>query len=364
MRGLAVCVLSATIVCGTISSPASDRAQINWYRDFKLAENESKLLGRPLFVHVSSKWSPTCLRMERTTYVDPKVVEWFGESLLAVYVDADASPELAARLRATSLPMAVVLSANGSELLRIEGYRSADSLIVELKNRLGGVATTQSAARPKVTLTQVRLMSPSSEAQRSEIHLTAHQDQAQRDDQKQRVEPDAPRVPKAVAPPAVRFDGCCPVSMLESKNLARGVPEFSIEHEGQTIYFASAEQREKFNCDVAQYLPVLNGLCPVSFVDAGCEKPGEPQFGAVFRQRLYLFAGPDERQQFQANPKRYADCDLAHAGSCPVCEKDSGWLEPGRREFQHFVGRQLYRFDCDEHRRRFADSPASFDSRK
>ena len=376
------CVLGASMAgwFGPARSAACERRQIVWYRDYELALHEAKLLRRPLLVHVTSKWSPACLRLERTTFIDPKLAEFVNNALLAVYVDADASPDLVARLHAETLPVAVVLSPDGRELARIEGYRTAESYIAQLSTAAGRPRSDASPSenlargsnsspglnapvRPKATLSGVRVASSKPREEHADIRLASLSD-----DERPRASADTTRdnanatydtivANPPVAGAIVMMDGCCPVSMLESKKLVRGDPSIHLEFAGQAICFSSPEQREKFQADAARYLPVLGGLCPVSFMDDGCEKPGQARFGAVFRNRLYLFAGPDERSKFQANPKRYADCDLALEGNCPMCGVETGQLVPGSREIQHVYQRHLYRFDSDEHRRRFAASP-------
>ncbi len=450
------CFLSLLTIqlLGPAAASAGDQDQILWYRDYDLALNEARLLNRPVFAFVTSKWSPSGLRLERSTFVDPQLVGLVSESFIAVYVDADASPDLANRLT-ERVPTAVVVSVAGAELWRVEGYRSVESYVGELNACLGrpkavSAPSLARVAQPKVKLAQVRVAESHASTDaphKAEIKLADHAERrlphadglfgaapnpappdppvtadnapatadeptatanstvaadatSTTEDTTVPAEttstPENPTVSAAVpsapdiatAPatspfgaarstaanlPAPResaqspantsnamLAGCCPVAMIETKKLVRGDAQYRMSFSGETIWFSGPEQLQQFRADPARYLPVLGGNCAVTFVDEGREVRGEPRFGALFRNRLYLFAGPDERSRFQTNPKHYVDCDLAGDGHCPVCGKDQGQLVPGSRDIQALYARRIYRFDSDEHRRRFRARPDSF----
>ncbi|MEO8494544.1 MAG: thioredoxin family protein [Planctomycetota bacterium] len=74
----------------------------------------------------------------------------------------------------------------------------------------------------------------------------------------------------------------------------------------------------------------LEGYCPVTLVHNRVWTPGDKKWGAVHEGRVYLFAGPQQQQQFLANPHVYAPL---MAGYDPVRFAETGQLVPGRREF-------------------------------
>jgi YHS domain-containing protein len=101
------------------------------------------------------------------------------------------------------------------------------------------------------------------------------------------------------------IDGTCVVSMLESRKILSGDPQFVVSSSDATFWFAGREELERFRADPDRYVPVLNGLCVTSLTDDGLELRGQVKSAAIYRNRLFLFAGPEQRQRFQANPKRY-----------------------------------------------------------
>lgn len=78
----------------------------------------------------------------------------------------------------------------------------------------------------------------------------------------------------------------------------------------------------------------LEGYCPVTLVQNRVWTPGDKKWGAVHEGRVYLFAGPEQQQQFLANPHVFAPL---MAGYDPVRFAETGQLVPGRREFGLYI---------------------------
>jgi len=78
----------------------------------------------------------------------------------------------------------------------------------------------------------------------------------------------------------------------------------------------------------------LEGYCPVTLVQNRVWTPGDKKWGAVHEGRVYLFAGPEQQQQFLASPHVYAPL---MAGYDPVRFAETGQLVPGRREFGLYI---------------------------
>jgi thioredoxin 1 len=88
---------------------------------------------KKLFVmDLMADWCPPCKEMDRTTWVDPKVVDWVSQNAIAAQVDVDEHGQLAQELGVTGIPTLVVFR-DGKEVGRASGYQSADELIGWLK---------------------------------------------------------------------------------------------------------------------------------------------------------------------------------------------------------------------------------------
>jgi YHS domain-containing protein/thiol-disulfide isomerase/thioredoxin len=352
------CLLGAWIVviCSSAAPSGEVRPQIIWHRDYDIAVSEAKLLDRPVLAYVTAKWCPACLRQERSTFLDKQVVKFLGESVVAVYVDADSSPELAQRLGAEKLPMSVMLSDDGVVMRRIEGYRPAESYLTELAESIKVFQRPESASVVKNSPAREE---PSARPGRraplsrpDEIELAGHVERS--------AALRAEVVLSVELSSNLMLDGNSPVTFLDAKKLTAGKPEFPVEHDGRTYWLADAAELAKFERDPARYVPAMGGLCVVSLVDDNVEVDGVTRIAAIYHGRLYLFANLEKRRRFQAEPRRYADNDLANNGACPVCRIDHAIEIEGSAEHRTTFQGLLYRFDSPEHLHEFLADPERY----
>ncbi|MGF1498249.1 MAG: YHS domain-containing (seleno)protein [Elainellaceae cyanobacterium] len=86
----------------------------------------------------------------------------------------------------------------------------------------------------------------------------------------------------------VAIDGYDPVSYFEGDRPTPGNPDLSSTVDGATYYFASAENKAKFDADPAAYIPQYGGFCAVA-VSEGKTFPVDPETYKVTDGKLYLF---------------------------------------------------------------------------
>ncbi len=86
----------------------------------------------------------------------------------------------------------------------------------------------------------------------------------------------------------VAIDGYDPVSYFVSDRPVPGNPALSSIQDGATYYFASEENKAKFDADPAAYIPQYGGFCAVA-VSEGKTFPVDPETYKVTENKLYLF---------------------------------------------------------------------------
>lgn len=154
--------------------------------------------------------------------------------------------------------------------------------------------------------------------------------------------------------------GYCPVCLVNMKEWVPGKPEFSATYDGHVYRFPGAEQLELFRADPAKYTPALHGDCVVCLNDMGRRVPGDLNFAQIYRGRVYLFPGEEQRQMFRADPAKYADADLALGGTCAVCRVEMQQEVAGKPEYAvHYDGLR-YLFPGPEQRAMFLANPAKY----
>ncbi|HYE63334.1 MAG TPA: thioredoxin family protein [Phycisphaerales bacterium] len=102
-------------------------------KTYDQAKQQSIDEKRLLVVDSMADWCPPCKKMDKTTWVDPKVVEWFAANAIAFQFDTDKQPELAQQFAIELLPTTIILK-DGKEIDRDTGYKSAAELIAWLED--------------------------------------------------------------------------------------------------------------------------------------------------------------------------------------------------------------------------------------
>lgn len=106
--------------------------------------------------------------------------------------------------------------------------------------------------------------------------------------------------------PDLAFDGCCPVSLKESKKWIHGNQEFGAIHRDQTFLFASKRHQQQFLASPDAYSPVFSGNDPVKMLDENMKVAGKRKFGCEQRGAFYLFSCKETMERFISQPDKYS----------------------------------------------------------
>jgi thiol:disulfide interchange protein DsbD len=146
--GVAVAVIG---VLGAMSPEA--RGQIAWTPLSEHALVTAREAGRPVLIDFQAAWCLPCRKMERTTFVDPAVVDVaraFATLQADVTVQDDAAVSLMQRFAVTGVPTYLLLGPDGSEAKRFEGFVQADDMIAAMRQTLAAAErTTVPATQPR-----------------------------------------------------------------------------------------------------------------------------------------------------------------------------------------------------------------------
>jgi YHS domain-containing protein len=299
---------------------------VHWL-PFDSASVEAQSRNRPVLLLFSAEWCPACLRLERGPFREPEFARFVNQLFIATRVDVDDAPALAKRFAADRLPVAVVLAPGGTELGRVAGYKPASAYQGDLERLLERL--------PREPLPAQTAALAAAESPRPFGRVASVQAE-------------------------VALGGACPTTLIEQKMLVPGRPDFVVEYDGKTYWCMGVEAARRFRANPARYVPAYGGACPVTFATTRRRVAGDEACGALYQGRLFLFAGPDQRRIFRANPSRYASSDIAFQGNCPVCSVDLARQVEGSSEHQDYYRQRLYRFHDAEHRGVFHDTPGRF----
>jgi thioredoxin-like negative regulator of GroEL len=93
-----------------------------WTTDYEAAVNASKRSQRPLLLDFGATWCGPCKKLEATTFKDREVSATIQNGYVAVKIDVDRNPELAAKFGVKAYPTIVLVAPDGREIARRSGY--------------------------------------------------------------------------------------------------------------------------------------------------------------------------------------------------------------------------------------------------
>lgn len=143
VRMAAVLVFSGAAAMALAGPPeageATAKPAIFSDKSFADAVAASKTPGKITVVKATAEWCAPCKRMDKTTFVDEKVIKWFGDHGLIIEFDVDKDRQLAADLNVRAMPTTIAFK-EGKEVDRVVGYRDAAGLLGWLERVRTGVA--------------------------------------------------------------------------------------------------------------------------------------------------------------------------------------------------------------------------------
>lgn len=156
------------------------------------------------------------------------------------------------------------------------------------------------------------------------------------------------------------LSGYCPVCVIDMKKWIKGSPQHQVAYDGKTYLFPDENLKQKFLSDPAKYVPAMGGDCTVCKVDMGKDIAGSVQFSSLYNNRLYLFPGEMQKQEFRKNPRKYANVDVALGGKCSVCRVDMNKEVDGNPAITSFYKGKRYWFPGKEQQAMFQANPAKY----
>lgn len=111
---------------------------------FDAAQRAAQDKGGVMILDAMTSWCGPCKQMDRTTWIDPRLVEWVDANAVAIQLDMDEHTALKERLEIRAFPT-IVMFRDGEEFDRVVGLRSADEMLAWL-----GAATEGKRAKDTV----------------------------------------------------------------------------------------------------------------------------------------------------------------------------------------------------------------------
>lgn len=128
MHGLRYGRLLFLVLAMTPAAATVDAGAVDWGRDETLAFAKAKQDRRFVLLYLEAVWCHWCHVMDRKTYGDAGVGALIKKHYVPLRIDQDSRPDLAARYRDYGWPATIVFSADGSEIVKRQGFIDPDSM--------------------------------------------------------------------------------------------------------------------------------------------------------------------------------------------------------------------------------------------
>ncbi len=359
-----------------LAAPARAADAVNWHASYEQAQALAAQSNRLVLVHFWAPWCDPCRRLDSEVFARPAVGRAIDENYVAVKANVDEQRALAGAFGVSRIPTDVILTPDGRVVKVVESPQTADQymgLIAQVATAAQaqmaqGLAAASgapgaSAGYPAVA-GQATAPSPGGTAQAPAPSTPANGStapwnaaasapllqgagvavgsaamannynmppgaQAPLGPVAGAVQPQlpmqspgpamppmgaAPAGPVAAQPapqPRVALDGFCPVHIVNNLGAPElkwvyGNPQLSATHRGDVFYFSTPEARQQFLADPDRFAPVVTGHDPVLALDQRQMVPGTRAFALYYANRMYLFASDATLNAFASNPRHYA----------------------------------------------------------
>ncbi|MEM8945956.1 MAG: hypothetical protein AAGD11_12340 [Planctomycetota bacterium] len=157
--------------------------------------------------------------------------------------------------------------------------------------------------------------------------------------------------------------GYCPVSIRSRGVWVKGEPRYAAVFDARTYFMAGESELALFREDPLPFIPALGGSCVVTERDENRRVPGNIYHAAFHesQDRLFLFAGVEQKQAFNGDAERYLNVDVAANGMCVVSLVDERTEVEGLPEYTSWHNGKRYFFASAEHQARFAADVSTYE---
>ena len=366
-------------------------AQISWLGDIKQAQQRASQTKRLILVHFWSDRCNHCLAVERNVFSKPAVARAIQANYVPVKIQVEQNQDLVNQLKVRAWPTDVILAADGREVYHGVSQQDANRFVSQLDqvaalNRYLPTSGNHAIETPRrvspesaltyQTRTEFDKTRPLSNTARgpqftsnplysttapasdsthttrgTQTSLAASASGLPKDPQafvgtrrvatSQSNDPRAapwkrdpqqlgstvatsfhtgrtPSQPRTATPvdshagqtqvrtPTLGLDGFCPVALSQTQAWKPGNPSWGIIHRERLYLFSSEDAMKRFWSAPDQFSPMLSGFDVVRFFHNGQLAAGHRKHGAWWGQEIYLFAEETSLKQFWSNPAYYS----------------------------------------------------------
>jgi len=128
MKKTGIYVLLAVMLFAATASGADLQEKIRWV-DFRQGLSESKRTGKTLVLYFYSETCPSCIKMEKDTWTDTRIIDEVNNRYTPVKVNVNQERQIAGMYKVYYLPTTWFIKSDGKPFGNRSGYIPADMLL-------------------------------------------------------------------------------------------------------------------------------------------------------------------------------------------------------------------------------------------
>lgn len=128
-----ILTLTLTMAVSAVGQENQTVQGLNSTRDIGLAFNESQSQNKTLLIIFDQESCVYCDMLEENTLSDVNVQKELNENYVVLFVDINKDYDVAEKYQVFGTPIVHVVSPEGKDLGKIEGYVESDEFLSELK---------------------------------------------------------------------------------------------------------------------------------------------------------------------------------------------------------------------------------------
>ncbi|HBN79320.1 MAG TPA: hypothetical protein DD473_26575 [Planctomycetaceae bacterium] len=250
-------LLATCVALVGLMESAVQAGSLKWESDYDKAKKQAVVESKPLLIMFTASWCGPCKRMKSSTLSNSKIEHEIEANFIPVMIDTDDNPGVTRKFGVSAMPTIAVVDPTTEKSEKVRGYQGTSEFLTFLDRN------------------------------KSEINLAS-----------------ATKLVMEEGNGEVLSEDCL-VSAIEDHKLVDGDKKFSSTHEGYVVYFASAENKEKFDKNPEKFWPELSGNCPVHLAETGKLMRGEVRWVVSYDNKLYMCHSKSHADKFVQAPAKF-----------------------------------------------------------
>ncbi len=167
-------IVLGLLMFGVSYSAEIKSSKIEWNEFNKASFDKARVENKFIILDLVAVWCHWCHVMEKSTYQDKKVVELINKHFIATKADHDLRPDLAERYRDWGWPATIVLTSDGTEIVKRAGYINPQSMARLLQAIIDDPSPETSTLQLPDELSKTAKISPEIIKQLKKAHFTTY----------------------------------------------------------------------------------------------------------------------------------------------------------------------------------------------